>query len=172
LHRRLRREPGVDPGRLCVVGASFGAPFALHAAAEDAEIRCLVLVQGFADVRGTASHRLAQLWRGRLGPLAAPAAGLAASLAVFYLRPPRPEADAVRLRREQRVLLIEAQDDTIVPARSRELLRRALRRGRARTRRVALSGEHMLAGRSPQALARTVRLVERWLGLEPGAGTP
>jgi dienelactone hydrolase len=169
LHRFLLAQRYVDPSRVCVVGASFGAPFALRAAADDPALKCLILVHAFADVEGTAAHRMRQLWSGRLGPLTRPAAWILSRLLVSYLAPPRPEDDAARLRAGQRVLVVEAGGDTLIPAASRDLLWRRLQASRADARRVVLPGEHLLAGRSPQAVSGIMAEVERWL---PIAGAP
>ncbi|MDD5304974.1 MAG: prolyl oligopeptidase family serine peptidase [Elusimicrobia bacterium] len=177
LHRFLRAQPYADADRVCVVGVSFGAPFALRAAADDPDLKCLVLVHAFADVEGTSADRMRQLWSGRLGPLARPAAWLLSRLMVASLAPPRPEEDAARLRADQRVLMVEAGDDTLIPAASRDLLWRRLQSSGARARRVVMPGEHLLPG-SEETIARIVTAVERWLSnedarvrtLEPLAG--
>jgi len=145
LLRTLARKPYVDPDRLCVVGAGFGAPFALRAAAEEPGVSCLVLVHGFADMAGTIRHRLRQLWEPRLDGLAGPAAALISRLLVLYLDPPRPEEDAARLRKGQRVLLIEAARDTHIPPASRELLWRSLRRSQAEVDRAVTPGGRTLS---------------------------
>lgn len=162
-HGLLRERPGVDPRRACVVGASFGAPFALRAAADDPRIPCVVLVHGFADVKGTAAARMRQLWRGKLGPLARPSAWLLSRLLWLYLDAPTPEDDAGRLRPGQRVLLIEATGDTVIPAASRQLLWRRLQASPARTRRVALEGDHLGGARTKETISRAAKIVERWL---------
>lgn len=159
----LRRRPDVDPERVCVVGVSFAAPLAIHAAAEDPSVSCLVVVEGFADVSGTAQARLAQQWRRRLTPvLAWPLAYFAARPAIAYLDPPRPEEDAPKLRATQRVLVVDAQADTLIPERSRRLLARALARSRARVERRSVPGDH-LRGVSDPRIPELVSVVERWL---------
>ncbi len=159
----LRRRPDVDPSRVCVVGVSFAAPLAVHAAAEDPTVSCLVVVEGFADVGGTAQARLAQQWRRKLTPaLAWPLAFFAARPAIAYLDQPRPEDDAPRLREGQRVLLVDAERDTHIPERSRELLRAALARSRARVERRTVPGGH-LGGDGDPRIPDIVALVERWL---------
>lgn len=172
LHRFLRAQPYADPDRVCVVGASFGAPFALRAAADDPDIKCLVLVHAFADVEGTAAHRMRQLWGGRLGPLSRPVAWLLSRLMVFYLAPPRPEDDASRLRADQRVLMVEAGGDTLIPAESRELLWRRLQSSHADARRVVMPGEHLLPGRAEETIAGIAAVVQRWLTNDNGSAHP
>lgn len=166
VHAFLRTKDYVDRSRLCVVGASFGAPFALRAAADDPRVRCLVLIEGFADVRGTAEHRMRQLWTGKLGPLARPLAWMTARALASYLDWPAPEKDAPRLRAGQRVLVIEARDDALLPEASRRLLWEALGRSRAQVRRVVIPGGHLLAGRSLADIRRIAGIVRRWLAIE------
>lgn len=163
LARALRARPGVDPAKVCVVGASFGAPFVLRAAADDPDIKCIVIVEGFADVKGTAAARMRRLWKKRLGPLTRPSAWLLSRLLSLYLRPPRPENDAARLRADQRVLFIEAAQDTIIPASSRDLLWRSLLGSQARLSRRVIPGEHLMAGRSKEAIREIITIVARWL---------
>ncbi len=168
LHAFLRSRADVDPDRVCVLGASFGAPFALRAAADDPAIRCLVLVEGFAKIEYTAAHRMRQLWGGKLGPLARPLSRLIAWSLGLYLDWPAPERDAPRLRRNQRVLVIDARDDTTIPPASRRALWRALASSRARIERVTIPGGHLLAGRSAEEIGRITGIVERWIA-RPGS---
>ena len=160
----LRAREDVDPSRVCVVGVSFAAPLALRAAAEDPGLSCVVIVEGFADVKGTAKARLRQQMP-KLGPLARPLAWLAAGLGLAYLRPPRPERDAAALRAPQRVLLVEAAEDDMIPERSRALLREALARSGARVDRVSMPGSHLRGAADPRIPA-IVEAAERWLAGE------
>lgn len=163
---RLRMNPYVDGSHICLVGASFGAPFVLHAAAEEPSVSCLVLVQGFADIPRTMAHRLAQQMEGRLDGLAWPLAAVISRALVLYLDPPRPERDAERLRPDQRVLCIEAAGDTFIPAAAKELLWTSLKKSGAQVERTILPGEHLNPGAREQ-IAEIMRLIERWSGLLP-----
>lgn len=158
LNARLRARAQVDPAKVCVLGASFGAPFALRAAAQDPKVSCVVLVHGFADVKGTMRHRLRQQW----GFWGAVPAWLVSRLAWLYLRPPRPERDAASLRAGQRVLVIEAGQDTIIPAASRELLWRSLKSSQADVSRIVMPGDHLRPGSDAQ-IQEIMRLVGEWL---------
>ncbi|MCI0512843.1 dienelactone hydrolase family protein [candidate division KSB1 bacterium] len=46
----LEQRPEVDPQKLFVVGASFGAPFAVNAAAIDPRIKAVILLYGGGDI--------------------------------------------------------------------------------------------------------------------------
>src|SRR5436305_13565773 len=72
--------PLYDALRTIVVGASFGAPFALAAAAQDPSISGVVLIHGFGDIPGTGRFRILQSWKSRFGPLTNPLAWLLSRL--------------------------------------------------------------------------------------------
>jgi dienelactone hydrolase len=164
--RAVRELPGVDARNVCVIGVSFGAPFVLRAAARDPSLSCVIIVEGFADLPGTAAHRMRQLWGRKLGPLARPLSWTASRALLRWLRPPRPEEDAAALRQGQRVLVIDAERDTLLPEASRRGLLAALKSSRASVEVVTVPGEHLLAGRSPpEQMRRLEAVVARWLRL-------
>jgi dienelactone hydrolase len=156
---------------VAIVGASFGAPFAVRAAAELPELGALVVVHGFADPRATVRHRLRDLWRGRLGAAADPLAALAALAITRILQPPQPEVDAARLRPAQAALMVEATEDRFIPVEARRKLWAALAASPARTRHLTMPGDHLQPG-SDAAIARILELTTDWLrelGWFPGA---
>jgi dienelactone hydrolase len=164
LASEIARVPEVDPSRLGVIGASFGAPFALEAAANlGARMRYVILVHGFADAAGTIEHRLHQIWSDRLGWLARPAAWLTARLIWAYLGAPDPGESAARLAAGTRAVMIEATEDRFIPRPARERLWERLRASRAQVSRIAMPGDHVQPG-SDALIAEIMRKVERWLG--------
>lgn len=165
----LEKKAYVDPARLCVLGASFGAPFAVRAASIDPGLRCLVLVHGFADVKKTAAGRMRQLWGRKLGAATRPSAWMLSSFLDLYLGPPEPRDDAPYLREDQRVLVVEAGADTIIPPASRDLLWASLQRSKARLERVILPGDHLLGAKSGEAIREIMGVVERWVPLSGAA---
>jgi dienelactone hydrolase len=174
LARWLSAQPRVDAERLAIIGASFATPFVVAAAADEPEIRALVLVHGFGDVRGTLEHRLSQVFELRLGGAQAGAMSSApwrTSLAHALARPaawlidsflalPQPSEQAARLGPNQSVLMIEATEDQFIPPESRRALLDGLRRSRARVDHFTMPGGHLMPG--------SRALIERIMGTATG----
>jgi hypothetical protein len=161
LARALSTQPGSGP--VCVVGASFGAPFAAVAVARD-HLPCLVLVHGFADVRGTLRSRLEQVLGARypaLGALRTPLAASAAWLIGALLALPEPTR-APMLSSEQKVLVIEARDDHLIPRSSREALWNWVHRSSAQSQRIILPGDHLQPG-SDALIREITRRIAAWI---------
>lgn len=142
----LKKRSDVDVQKIAIVGASFGAPFAIRAAADEADIRGLIIVHGFADVRGTIRHRLKQVFTERLGSMSGPAAWIASGLLYGILNPPDPEADVLKLRSDQSVLMIEATEDQFLPLNARTLLWDSLQKSPVRKKRIPMAGDHLQPG--------------------------
>ncbi len=119
LHALLARRADIDPDRLTIVGVSLGAPFAVVGAAEQ-DWRGVVIIDGFGDLPRTLRHQFARRWRQRYGVFAEALAWLAQRAAMLLIDVPEPEDSARRLRRNQRVYMINAEDDEFVPQRSRQ----------------------------------------------------
>ncbi len=162
LFEYLSQRADVDPAQIGIVGASFGAPFALIATAEQPQIRRLVLVHGFADLKGTIQGRLEQAWRRRLGFFTKPISWLAATIIVGYLNPPHLETKAAELKKLQKVLVIHAEKDQFIPRQSTELLIASLRRSEAEITVLQTPGEHLMPG-SDQLIFNIVQHVRDWL---------
>jgi len=152
----------VDPDRVVVIGASFGAPFALYAAMDSPEVDAVAIVHGFGDVPGTIQHRLRQIWGPKYGVWADVLAWPFAHLGWWYLALPSPSEAAGRLRENQRALLIEATEDHFIPSESRAVLREALMGSAARTTIQSVSGDHLQPGAVAQ-LRDIFRRIETWL---------
>lgn len=159
----LKLRSDVDSQRIAIVGASFGAPFAIRAASENPDIHALIVVHGFAQVRLAIQHRLQQLWSKRLGWFTPVAAWLVAWMAVGYLNPPMPEGDAPQLMRHQLALMVEAKEDTFIPQESRTQLKEALFRSKAKVAYVAMAGDHLQPG-SESKILEILQVALRWLG--------
>lgn len=163
LIKSLSARQDLDMSKITIIGASFGAPFALAAAAnEGAGITGIVLIHGFGDVPGTASHQLAKNWESRLGLFAHPAAWLFAKLAWLYLDCADPEDSARALRQNQRVLVISAENDSFIPAKSKERLLHSLEESSATIETLSMPGDHIQPGSS--GLLKTIsNRVSNWL---------
>lgn len=145
LHAALQQREDIDPTRISIVGASLGAPFATIAAAE-LELAGLVIVHGFGDVRRVIAQQF--IWKYGRG-VRWPAHALA-MLLTWGLRLPAPEDYARQLRGEQRVLMIVADDDDLIPRRATEVLWTALERSNAQLTRINESGVHLTGNRDPR----------------------
>lgn len=162
LARELRKRPDVDADRVTLIGASFGAPFALAAAAQDSQIAGLVLVHGFADVPGTIGEIVKKKWSSRLGVLAAPAAWLISQGGWMYFDAPAPEDSAKMLSKNQKVLMVVAEADTRIPKRSIEKLWRSLEQSQASRERILMPGDHLEPG-ATKLIAEITELVTDWM---------
>jgi dienelactone hydrolase len=145
VHALLARRADIDADRLTIVGVSLGAPFAVISAAEQ-DWRGLVIIDGFGDLPRTLRHQFARRWRPRYGVFAEAMAWLAQTVAMLLIDVPEPEDSARRLRPDQRVYMINAEDDEFVPSRSRQALQDALRQSGAQLSFETLPGHHVRAG--------------------------
>lgn len=162
LTEQLKTLPEVDPRRIVVAGASFGAPFALAAAARSPDISLVVAVHGFGQVPRTAERLLARAWLPYLGILARPSAWTLSRLLWLYLWPESPEESASRLRENQTILLISADHDSFVPTESSDSLWAAIERSSASSSRVRMPTDHLMPG-SEALIADIVARIEAWL---------
>lgn len=105
----LKTRPDVDPSRIGVYGVSLGGVFALHAAANDPDVRAVATVSAFSTWGGVARD-LQPL----LGPLLMPGG----------LEP----ADAAARLGDRPYLIVHGLDDEIINPRHAELLAGAARK--------------------------------------------
>ncbi len=163
LVRALAQDPRVDPRRIYVIGASFGSPFAVTAAADEEAVAGIAIIHGFGDIPLAARARLTQLWQPRLGRFAAIPAWLLARALWSYLAFPAPETSAHALRPRQRVLMITAAGDRLVPRQASDSLWSALRNSPSTdSRRVLVEGDHLQPG-SDSRVPALLRQVEDWI---------
>ncbi len=162
LHALLARRADIDPDRLTIVGVSLGAPFAVIGAAEQ-DWRGVVIIDGFGDLPRTLRHQFARRWRQRYGVFAEALAWLAQRAAMLLIDVPEPEDSARRLRRNQRVYMINAEDDEFVPQRSRQALRDALRQSGAQLTFETQPGRHVRARDQP-VIAQLYSRASEWMG--------
>lgn len=146
LHSALKKRDDVDASKITVVGASFGAPFALAAAADDPSISGVVIVHGFGDVPGTVQHQLLRKWIPRYGAFARPMAWFLSNVGWLYLNGPAPESSARRLTSRQRLFMIAAEEDTFIPTASTEKLWSAIESSPAQRERLLMPGDHLQPG--------------------------
>lgn len=157
----LLTRPDVDPARVELVGASFGAPFATIAAARDPRVTRLWLAHGGGDVYGLIAQGLQReiaFTPLRMG---------AAALGTLLISGPRfaPEVWIGRVA-PRPVVMLNAEEDEKIPRRSVEVLWEAAREPKEL---VWLPGPHMQGSR-PEVLERLVSEVMRRAARMPGVG--
>ncbi len=135
----LLTRDDVDPARIELVGASFGAPFATIAAARDARVRRLWLAHG-------GGHPFAMIDTGLVREIPwAPARWPVSALATLLASGPRlaPEHWVGRVA-PRPVVMLNARDDERIPRRSVDALWAATHEPREQ---VWLPGRHMQGDR-------------------------
>ncbi len=159
----LLSRPDVDPTRVELVGASFGAPFATIAAARDARVTRLWLAHGGGDTHAMIDRGLekeiAQPW------LRAPVSRLADLLASGPRFTPERWIAQVAPRP---VVMLNAEDDEKIPRRSVDILYDS---ALAPKELVWLPGKHM-QGNRPDVLRRLVDAVLERADLSVASATP
>lgn len=150
LYAELKQHPEVDPARITIVGASAGAPFATIGAARHG-IPGVILVQGFGDARRAVQHLLARKYEERWGALVRGPAWLLATWILWYCDVPDIVAHARELKPPQKVLMIAAREDDLVPREASEALWQALQESGARHERMELPGRHLRTRSAEQA---------------------
>ena len=162
LRKVLIARGDVDASKITIIGASLGSPFAIAAAAEDPGFSGLVLVHGFADLRRTSKHQFIRSWKPKFGFISHVPAWLITTFGYFYLNPPEPEEAAWALHRNQKVLVIEATEDSFIPKKSREALWDGLQKSAASVEKIEMPGDHVQPG-SEQAIENILGLVNIWM---------
>jgi dienelactone hydrolase len=158
----LLRRPEVDPNRILIVGASFGAPFAVAAAERDPRIRDIALLHGFGKIPETVEHVIDRSWSRKFGVWARPLAWLSSRLGWIYLNLDPPENSARKLRPDQNVLMITALEDSFIPRESSDSLWNAISSSRTRHSRILMQGDHLMPG-SEALIRELMRKVQAWL---------
>lgn len=161
LHRELRQRKDIDARRIAIAGVSFGAPFAVMAAAENGYPQ-LVVAHGFGDVPGVIRYQFEKRWEPKYGAAGRAAAWLAERGIALLVDIPQPEPFAERLRAEQDVLVVSAANDDFIPASASAALVEALRRSEAEIEVQITAGKHV-RGHNAEAIRALYHVVEEWL---------
>lgn len=156
----------VDPGRVCIIGASYGGYSALAGAAFTPELyNCAVSVNGVSDLvemlywvenRGGYYDPAVRFWRKHIGKSSDPE--------VAQYSPARAAGKV-----SARVMLMHGVDDTVVPYAQSEFMETALRRERKNFELVTLKSEDHWLSRSPSRIEMLTSL-ERFLDANIGKG--
>lgn len=155
---KLETDPRVDAKKLSIVGASFGAPFALAAAARNALIGGVILVHAFGRVDLAMARQLANEW----GSWSWPMAWLLGKAAWFYLDYREPEVMAEELNAHQRVFFIFSETDEQLPCESIASLLEGLKRSSARVTIARSTDGHLGPGKIKMIDAMTEASID-WL---------
>ena len=156
----------VDPGRVCIIGASYGGYSALAGAAFTPDLyNCAVSVNGVSDLvemlywvenRGGYYDPSVRFWRKHIGKSSDPE--------VAQYSPARAAGKV-----SARVMLMHGVDDTVVPYAQSEYMETALRRERKNFELVKLKSEDHWLSRSPSRIEMLTSL-ERFLDANIGKG--
>ncbi|NDD90917.1 hypothetical protein EBZ37_02365 [bacterium] len=173
LAEALSQDSRIEPG-IVGLGASLGAPIMSIAAARSPRISEVVLVHGFGRVPNTLALQLERGLEKAFGNwdfLARASARVLAYTAWHCSGLPAPEKEANKLRANQSVFWVEAENDSFVPKAASESLREAIRGSRARFEMKVTPGGHVQPG-SLQLMRQIGSAVGEWLTLvRRGRGT-
>ncbi|MBL6749756.1 MAG: hypothetical protein ISP90_04505 [Nevskia sp.] len=161
LHALLLQRGDIDGSRLSLVGVSLGAPFAVIGAAGSG-YRGVVVIDGFGDLPRTVRHQFQRRWRPRYGVIGDAMAWLAQTALLQLIDLPAPEESARRLQANQRVYMLNAEQDEFVPQRSREALEEALRQSRAVLTVETVPGRHV-RGDDERTIRQLYALARDWM---------
>jgi dipeptidyl aminopeptidase/acylaminoacyl peptidase len=150
--RFLVREGIADPGRVCIVGASYGGYAALAGATLDPGVyRCAVSVAGPADLKrmldwvnaknGSGKNYEQRYWDRFMG-VTGPGDPVLSRIS------PIDHVDAINVP----ILLIHGRDDTVVPFEQSEVIFKALRRSQKSVDLIVLDHEDHWLSRSETRL--------------------
>jgi fermentation-respiration switch protein FrsA (DUF1100 family) len=159
----LLSRPDVDPTRVELVGASFGAPFATIAAARDTRVTRLWIAHGGGDTYAMIARGLERDIP--FTPARIPVAGLANTLANGRRFTPEKWIAQVAPRP---VVMLNAEEDEKIPRRSVEILYEAARDPKEL---VWLPGQHM-QGNRPEVIEALINAVLERAAYLPGHGGP
>jgi predicted esterase len=143
LIEKLRRDPRVDARKITVVGASFGAPFAITAAVRNPAITGVILIHAFGRVDLAFAEQLMNEW----GRWSYPFAWSLGKLAWGYLGYEAPEDEARKLKPHQHVFYIHADADEQLPCESIVSLQDALAKSQAQVTTARSQGGHLGPGK-------------------------
>lgn len=162
LYDALRAHPQVDAARITVVGASAGAPFATVGAARHG-IPGVVLVQGFGKVPRVVQHLFVRKYEPKWGAWVRGPAWLLAAWITWYCDIPPIEDYAAQLRASQKVLVIAADNDELIPKPASEALWTGLQQSAAPRERVVLPGGHLGIGDDARLVADVLQRSLAWM---------
>jgi len=162
LNSILARYPQIDPKQVSIIGASLGAPLAVYAAERDPRFSGVILIHGFADLPGTIRHQLWRKWGPpRHGKWIWPFVSVL-SYGIWWSMGLRSvESAAEGLHPNQKVLLIEAEEDEFLPEKSRSSLKASLENSKSQLSYIKVMGGHLMPGAKDKIRA-LLKIVTDW----------
>ena len=171
--QKLIADGIANPGRICIVGASFGGYAALAGAAFTPDLyACAVSIAGVSDLdrmlekevrdHGQSSPDVA-IWQARIGDRIDDGSRIAAVSPALH-------ADRIKAS----VLLLHATDDTIVPIEQSEIMRDALVKAGKNVQFIAIDGDdHQLdlAAARIRILSEIERFLDTHIGTQVAAAS-
>lgn len=139
----LQKNPRIDREKVSIVGASFGAPFAITAAVRNVELDGVVLIHAFGRVDLAITRQLVNKW----GAWSCPISWVLGHAAWIYLGYYDPEVESQKLHPRQKVLYIHSEADEQLPPESIERLKAALVSSRAEITTAKSRGGHLGPGK-------------------------
>ena len=127
-------------------GASFGAPFVSIVAGERPDVAGLILAHGFADIPNVIGFRIGASWEKKWGVLGRWFGAAIGHLLWWYADVPEPETKLAALGSQQKVLLLNAASEDLVPLESVAALRAALAKSAAKISEHKIPGAHLRPG--------------------------
>lgn len=144
LIKKLLSDHRINPKKMTMVGASFGAPFTITAAARNKALNGAVLIHSFGKVNRAIEQQLVNEW----GSWSRPLAFVLGWAAWKYLGYSTPEDELLNLHSHQKVLYIYSTEDDQLPKISIDSFREGLAKSPAEVTSVTNSGGHLGPGKN------------------------
>lgn len=158
LIKKLLNDQRIDSSKMTMVGASFGAPFTITAAARNSQLSGVVLIHAFGKVHRAIEQQLVNEWGGWSRPLAF----VLGWAAWRYLDYSSPEHELLKLHSHQKVLYIYSTEDDQLPQISIDSFREGLAKSQAEVTSVTNTGGHLGPGKD-EMIKELVDLSMNWL---------
>lgn len=161
LHAALAARPDVDSAKISLVGVSLGAPFAVIAAA-DHQVPGLAVIHGFAEVPQVIAHQFIRRREPAPGPVYRLSIGLFSRFMAWFAGIPDIGQKAASLGPGQRVWMLSASDDGLIPNDAIRSLRDGFEQSSAELVFETESGGHLAGGEDPR-IPSLLRRAEHWM---------
>ncbi len=162
LINKLKKKSEVNPEKINILGASFGAPFAVYAAAKSQDLKGLIIIHGFGKIKEVIQHQAEKKLTLKFGSFAKVLSSAAAQTSWRYVGLPEIESKAKTLTNTQKVLMIQAENDERIPKHIQLSLKSAIQSSNAKLKYETISGGH-LAPNQPKKIKKLLNKVTQWM---------